>query len=368
MKWRARSFARAAAFLLPLCLVFGCSAKGSATTRAFYYWRTVFTLSRSERAVLRDHRIKRLYLRFFDVSFDPLRGRPVPVALCQFREAPPPGVEIVPVVFFENAVFGRECDPGPLAAKVWKLARDISGAEGISFRELQLDCDWSERTRQSYFQFCEAVGSLCRREGVRLEATIRLHQVKYFERTGVPPVDRGMLMFYNMGSISANPLRQSIFNAEDAARYTARLTGYPLPLDGAVAIFSWVIHARADGRVSGLIEKTDAPTLETRPFLKRISPGRYLVATSAFFHGTYLNRGDSQVVESMTPELSREAAAMLAAVDFPGKHFSLALFDLDERNLKKYSNQDLENLYYTVEKAGARALAPQAPVTNDDKE
>ena len=31
-----------------------------------------------------------------------------------------------------------------------------------------------------------------------MSATIRLHQVKYRADTGVPPVDRGMLMAYNL--------------------------------------------------------------------------------------------------------------------------------------------------------------------------
>ncbi len=353
----------AAVILVLTGALFGCGV-GARATRAFYYWRTVFALSRSEMAVLRDHRIDKLYLRFFDVAFDPIRGRADPVALCQFRQPPPPGVQIIPVVFFENAVFGRECDPAALAAKVWKLVRDMSGAEGVSFRELQLDCDWSERTRGSYFQFCGEVRRLCRREGVRLEATIRLHQVKYYGRTGVPPVDRGMLMFYNMGRISADPLRPSIFNVTDAARYTAHLTEYPLPLDGAVAIFSWTIHARANGRVCGLIEKTDVATLENCPFLKRFSPGHFLVVASAFFHGTYLNRGDTLVVEAMDPDRSRRAASMLAGLDSPGKHFTLALFDLDERNLQRYSNRDLENLYTAAEQSGAWRLG-LAPMINE---
>jgi hypothetical protein len=352
MRWSTPSFACLALILMLVGALYGCGSRCRAA-RAFYYWRTVYALSPSEKAVLRDHHIERLYLRFFDVAFDPVRGRAVPLALCQFREPPPPGVAIVPVVFLENAVFERGCDPGALAEKVWKLVREMAGSQGLSFGELQLDCDWSQSTRESYFQFCRAVRSSCRPEGVRLEATIRLHQVKYFRRTGVPPVDRGMLMFYNMGRISANPLRPSIFNVEDAARYTARLTRYPLPLDGAVAIFSWVIHAGANGRVCGLMEKINTEALDKLPFLRHISSGHYQVAASAFFQGTYLTPGDTLVVEAMPPDVSRRAASMLADINLPGKHFTLALFDLDQRNLQRYSDRDLESLYSAVEKSGA---------------
>ncbi|MDR2146465.1 MAG: hypothetical protein LBE91_08415 [Tannerella sp.] len=38
---------------------------------AVYYWKTTFRLSDGDRKFIEDHRIKRLYLRYFDVYKDP---------------------------------------------------------------------------------------------------------------------------------------------------------------------------------------------------------------------------------------------------------------------------------------------------------
>ena len=81
----------------------------------------------------------------------------------------------------------------------------------------------------------------------QLSATIRLHQVKYREETGVPPVDYGVLMYYNMGHISAMGAN-SIYDRSTALRYLGKLREYPLPLDIALPMFAWGVHS-ADGQV-----------------------------------------------------------------------------------------------------------------------
>lgn len=330
-----------AAVLLPTAA--GC-ARAPATRRAFYYWRTVFALTAGEKAVLRDHGIGRLYLRFFDVTWDAASNRALPAGRLAWRDAAPPGIEIVPVVFLRNEVFGLEPDPAGLAGRVWKLAGSLAAGAGVSFRELQVDCDWTDGTRAAFFTFCRALKTLGAASGTRLSVTVRLHQVKYRNRTGVPPADRALLMFYNVGRIEAAPARSSIFNPEDAARYAPFLDGYPLPLDAALAVFSWAVHGR-EGRVVGLIEKVGAPDLDARPFLRRTAPGRWTASEPAFFRGAYLMRGDTLALEASTPALAREAADLLSKHFRPRGEFTLALFDLDERNLAAWSADDLEKVF-----------------------
>ena len=77
-----------------------------------------------------------------------------------------------------------------------------------------------------------------------LSATIRLHQVKYYKQAGIPPVDRGMLMFYNMGKLNALTAENSIYNSNDAAGYIETVDDYPLKLDLALPAFSWAVHFR----------------------------------------------------------------------------------------------------------------------------
>jgi hypothetical protein len=264
-----------------------------------------------------------------------------------FKEAPPTGVEVTPVVFIANAVFEQKVDADALAKQVWELARSMADDAPFSFKELQVDCDWSDRTREAYFAFCRALRALAASQTVQLSATIRLHQVKYSARTGVPPVDRGMLMFYNMGHLEPAPPRSSIFNSEDASRYASFIDGYALPLDGALPVFSWTIHSRGD-KVVGLLDKVGEADLTDTPGLKRVANQRYVASEAALFHGSYLQQGDALTVEAMTPAVASEAATLLARHFHPHKEFSIALFDLDERNLKAYEPQDLEALFTAV--------------------
>ncbi len=72
-------------------------------------------------------------------------------------------------------------------------------------REIQIDCDWTERTRNAYFQLLTALKREPFLQGKILSATIRLHQVKYVQRSGIPPADRGRVCFFLLDAPSGNP-------------------------------------------------------------------------------------------------------------------------------------------------------------------
>jgi hypothetical protein len=327
-----------------------CCRRQDVTKRAFYFWRTVFALSPAEQAAMRQHRVDRLYLRLFDVVVERPSGRARPVAVCQLREAVPAGVEVVPVVYLENRLFAADPEPEQLAGKVWRLVHESAANAGFSFREMQVDCDWSDDTREAFFAFCRKLRAEASARSIRLSATIRLHQIKYATRTGIPPVDRGMLMFYNLGRLSAEPQMSSIFNREDAARYVQYVDRYPLPLDRALPIFSWAIHGR-DGRIVELLDKVDRSALAALPALRETSPQRFSVTRSSLFRGSYLRQGDTLALENLPPVVARQAAETLAkhltgrAQDTRDGRPAIALFDLDERNLKNYAPEDLESLF-----------------------
>ncbi len=322
----------------------GCSRPGR-TTRAFYFWKTTFRLAPVETEALARHRIQRLYLRLFDVAWDRAAAKAVPVGRLAFGQPVPEGLEVVPVVYLTNAVFEQGTEPVGLARQVWTLARAMAGEGAFVFPELQVDCDWTDSTREAFFAFCRALREQA--APVRLSATIRLHQVKYARRTGVPPVERGMLMFYNVGSLQAAPQRPSIFNEEDAGRYVAQLDAYPLPLDAVLPVFSWAVQGR-EGRVVGLLPKPDEAALGANPALTSLGPGRYRASAATLLRGAYLQEGDTLAVEAMRPGEARAAADLLARHFHPRSPFAIALFDLDERNLKAHGPEDLEALYSAV--------------------
>lgn len=342
--------------LVLLCLVLawqllGCErSEGGAVSRAFYYWRTTFELTGSERRALSELHVDKLYLRAFDVA----PGDELPTFVGVVRAAPgqalPPGVALVPVVFFKNQVFAS-AKPGTeraLAERVWGEVAKVGGAMGApALKELQLDCDWTDATRDRFFEFVRALRQVSA-PGTRLSATIRLHQVKYRERTGVPPVDSGMLMFYNMGRFSGDPLERSIFDAEAAERYLARLDDYPLPLDAALPIWSWTLQLR-EQEVVGLLQSTDPAELPALDFVKEEHSRGFEVTRTTFLHGSLLREGDVLKGETLNASDLQKAAHLLDKNLAPAsKRRTVALFDLSERNLSRHGLRTLEQAFQAV--------------------
>ena len=314
--------------------------------RAFYYWRTTLALGAAERAALVDLHVDTLYLRLFDVGWTDT-GPTLLGPLVAERAALPAGPAVVPTVFLTNQLFAKLDDAGvgPLADLVAREVTARAAALGVTPRQVQLDCDWTDTTRARYFAFLTALRPRLA-AGTTLSATIRLHQVKYRERTGVPPVDRGMLMFYNMGKFSADPEARAIFDARAAARYLARLADYPLPLDGALPIWSWVIQLR-DDVVVGLMQSTDPDELAGLDFVRPVGPDRYQVTRPTFLHGTFVRGGDILKIEVTGPTETLAAARMLTAHLAPTPR-TIALFDLSERNLARHGTAHLDQVFQTA--------------------
>ena len=334
----------------------GCASRADDPTpesrRAFYYWRTALQLTATEADALARLKVSRLYLRFFDVEASEPGASLHPVA--EVALAPgarlPAGVELVPVVFLREAAL-RGLPPGRpevLAREVLAAVDRRATVLGTSYREVQLDCDWADGTRDAWFTFLRAATALAHTRQLKVSATVRLHQVKYRERTGVPPVDRGMLMAYNMGRLSAEPDERSIFDERSAAKYLARLPEYPLPLDVALPVFSWTVLTRGE-HVEDLLQSTDPAELEAVPFLERLAPGRFRATRTAFLHGTLLRQGDVLKAEVIGPADARAAADQLAprlpSLSIGGPPRTITLFDLSERTLARHDLESLDNLF-----------------------
>lgn len=237
-----KEFARLLLVSLTICLG-ACQHK--TRSMSFYYWRTTYAPDSMELQTLKENKVDTLYVHYFDVDWPDTDAAPSPISPIRFA-ANPSGYSIVPVIFFQNRVFEKLGSTASLALaeKVLALVRRINLPAGIRAKEMQFDCDWTEQSQDNYFRFIREYHAL---SGLPLSSTIRLHQVKYSERAGIPPVDHGILMFYNMGNIDAGN-GNSVYDRAIAHRYTPSLRTYPLMLDVALPIFSCGLQVR-DGRV-----------------------------------------------------------------------------------------------------------------------
>jgi hypothetical protein len=314
--------------------------------RAFYYWKTQWSASPEILNSLENSQITRLYMRFFDVEWEEAESAPVPVSPLRFQSPLPDRVEIVPVVYLTNAVFLKMQykDVEALADNVWKKVSAMAEEQRLAFHEFQIDCDWSDSSRRNYFHFADLLARKLKDEGKIVSSTIRLHQIKYVKRTGIPPVSRGMLMFYNFGKIEADSSRSSIFNAQDAGRYASFIANYPMELDLVLPAFSWSVHSR-DGDVLGLLEKLGEGEVAAFDGFRKLSANRYVAARSFFFRGRYFMAGDGLLMETTTPAITQEAGALARrGAGSRKKYETVALFDLDEKHLKNYGESEIEGI------------------------
>jgi hypothetical protein len=306
---------------------------------SFYYWRTVFSPDSIEKKTLHDNSIQTLYVRYFDVDWSPSDTAPAPVSPIRFESGPPVDT-IIPVVYFRNRVFERLTPatlPG-LAAHVLALVKRINGSQQLHPGAIQFDCDWTQRTKDMYFSFLLTYHTL---SGDNISCTIRLHQVKYPEHTGIPPVDHGVLMYYNMGDIDAGG-RSSIYDKDIAHRYTPWLRSYPLSLDIALPVFSWALLVR-DGKVVQLLDKMNGDLFAKDTGFNQLSPNWYTAKQGCFKNGYYFRAGDRVKVESVPAD---DLLDIVADVNRHSNHRirNLIFFDLDHQNLRSYDKDTFKEI------------------------
>lgn len=333
-----------------LCLAFllinifsACRNSKSDAQAAFYYWKTDFSLTGKQRSLLKEVGANRLYVRFFDVVWDTRLKQPVPRAVLKASDVSK-DLKIIPVVYLTNQVFeqtkGSELDS--LASRVNVEILRLAEKAGVSYPEVQIDCDWTVGTKAAYFSF---LSLLRKHTGKKLSATIRLHQIKYPEKTGVPPVDKGILMFYNMGKIAADPgLANSIYNKGDAARYLQRIRYYHLPLDVALPLFSWTLQIR-EGKVIQLYAKiTHKELSDADRFTKTKYDNVYRARKSFFTGGVYIKENDLLKLEEINKNTLKEAARQLKSELAVLKNRNIIYYELSSENASAAFAKDLQEI------------------------
>ncbi|MEL6355860.1 MAG: hypothetical protein AAFQ37_02905 [Bacteroidota bacterium] len=217
-----------------------------------------------------------LHVKFFDVVWANDQAEPRARLQIQADSLP---FSVVPVVFITNEVMSRirEEDISQLASdivtevlNIWdfKVAKNaLLGALPQKTLqqpyEWQIDCDWTANTRERYFTFLRAL----RRElsaGSILSATVRLHQFRDQSTQGIPPIDKGLLMAYNVGELDQWTTENSQLDTNITANYLKPNVTYPLPLDVALPYFEWGVVFR-EGKLALLINGIQPSDLIVSP-------------------------------------------------------------------------------------------------------
>ena len=320
-----------------LFLLISCS-KNNNPIIAFYYWKTNLKFSEKEKEVLKDNKVTKLYIRYFDIGLHPKNKQPIPISPIHFQENIS-NFNIVPVVFIQNKVMLQpNLDIDDLAQKTIHLVEQINAKNKIVCQEIQIDCDWTLKSKDHYLKFIERFKKLSQK---KLSATIRLHQVKYFKKTKIPNVDSGVLMYYNMGTIAADN-ENSIYSRKIAAKYLKSLKKYPLHLDFALPLYSWAVHIR-NQKVIGLRSKLNAGELKKDNNFEQVNALFFKVKHSNYKNGVFYEENDLLKIEAVTSDNLKEMAQELEENTAQAPR-EIIFYDLDEFNLKNYEKNIFEQV------------------------
>jgi len=329
-------------FFLILMLFVSCSKEDTSKDQiAFYHWKAKADYTKSYEKVINATQADKIYMHYFDI--ESLRKPSwrddgiYPTYVLKSVAKEYQNLEIVPVVYIANNVFKtKRLDVLKLADKLAKLIDQISLKHfDRKMKQIQIDCDWSLSTKSDYFKLLTALN-----KDFEVDVTIRLHQIKFKDTTGVPPVSKGTLMLYNMGDLR-NKTQNSILETSIVRQYVNDESTFPLKLKVALPLFSQTVVTNNTDKIK-LIKNTNRAVLESDPHFKQINPTNFQVVRDTLYKGFYLAKGYNLKLEDVNDSeiISSYEAIKESEIHIDG----LIFYHLDEASLLNH------NLKNTIEK------------------
>ena len=178
--------------------------------------------------------------------------------------------------------------------------------------------------------------------GKQLSCTLRLYPYKYPDIMGVPPVDKAMLMCYNLIKPLSQKDKNSILDINELKQYLNERKEYPVHLDVALPVFNWS-QLYQNNRFEKLLSLTSK---EIKTFAKEIKPLWYQVQRDTTIdYSTYLKAGDQIKCEEVSAQTIQEAFAIIKEKLVLDANVTVSLFDMSQSTLKNYSHEEITAMY-----------------------
>ncbi len=302
-----------------------------------YYWKTNLCLDDEELDFLERHDIGRMYLRFFDVDINDnnsFSDKCAPVAsldMFYFGEEflhNMENIDIVPVVFITKAAIREYATfTDDLAHRLYAMCNGF----GFTIGEVQFDCDWTESTRDDFFQFLKDERQALKKyfgKDIMLSSTIRLHQLAQTP----PDVEYGVLMCYNTGRFKNFDTKNSILDIEDIRPYMKYLKSYKLPLSLALPTYSWYVEFDENKKFVRL-NRSDYDDYQ----IKNVEDNVYELEIE--YQGQERRYVRYEQVSSETILLAKKM------VEDQCGSLPIVLYHLDSQQLSKYSEDEIDSFF-----------------------
>ena len=157
---------------------------------------------------------------------------------------------------------------------------------------------------------------------------------------GVPQVDRVCLMCYNLLSPYDEQERNSILDMDELKKYLNGAAAYPLPLDVALPLFSWV-HIYQHNRLVNMLPLDE----NIREHLTKKEGLWYDVTSDLELDNIYLRPGDRVKIEDVTMHQLTDAINEIKSEVSLSEGARIQLFHLDETVLKQYRNEEIQSVF-----------------------
>ncbi len=343
-------------FVFVFAFFLSCANKESKVLnveRAFYYWKSNSYFDDKSIEGVNKLKVRKIYYKFFEVDYNDVKGN-FPYEKNSINEyilEKLDSVQIVPTVFIKNEIFqyNNEATLDQLADNIFflidKQHKYSDDKIVFDYSEIQIDCDWTKSTKDKYFYLLKKIKELSQKE---ISCTLRLYPYKYPDIMGVPPVDKAMLMCYNLIKPLSNKEKNSILDIDELKSYLDQKRSYPLHLDVALPVFYWTQWYQ-NNRFSGLVSLNSS---EITGFAKAVKPMWYEVTKDTIYNynsyynsESYFKKGDQIKCEEVEAETIQEAISVIKKNVELDKNTTISLFHLDQSTFKKYNHEAISGFY-----------------------
>jgi len=368
--------------LLFVVLSSGSCENEHEVVRSFCYWKTDLNFEKQDDSLIKNLNVKHMYVRFFDIGWNPYAKEALPVATIHDIRLNESNPEITPSIFITNEVVlqANKKQLDSLAVKIAKRVNQIgirmneTKADKIAneivypkdyqkneslkrlnydsvksielaklkvdFKEILIDCDWTEKSKKNYFYLLKQIKKEF--QTAKISATIRLWQYKYAEKAGIPPVDKGLLMCYNLNKPDDLKTKNSIGTSEDLAQYITH-DKYQLKLDIALPLYSWAVVFRGN-KFKGILSDYDQLRNDSIK-LKKTSETKYVLQDDILVGQTYLRNGDEIRIEKISEnELEKMISIVKSKIKIDNQT-KVTFFSFDKKYINDYGTQNISNYY-----------------------
>ena len=302
-----------------IVIISSCNRKVNHVEFSLYYWKNNASLTEKQNKILNSNQFKYIYIKICDFKWSESKQKIETPTISNIIDTKK---DIIPVFFIENKVF-KKMNGNDFFVVFEKKIKNLPYLKDK--KRIQIDCDWTIQTKENYFIFLKKL----QHKGYKTEATIRLHQIKHADITGIPDVETGVLMIYNLTQPNIFDQENSIYNYDLAISYIQnKIDKYPLQLKAALPAFSWGVHFKYK-KIKRLINNTTLNDYN-RKELDSINPNLFKSNYAFYLKNNPINKRDIIRYESPDlPDISKMVKYLINNINQDSIEF--IFFSLDSK-------------------------------------